>query len=287
MKNKLKISAICALCAVMASPAMAAPSVRTLGGAGTYAGTQSATNARGAMTVGNSSINSVRMNNRAASARTASTQRLAIGRYLGKNASISGGALGSVKPGQSSDNSELTERIDVLADDVTGVKDNISELTADVVELADRLSELSGESVNVEYENGVLIITQNGVAESIDLTELSDADAVAELQTAVADLRDAIDALQVGQAADLQNYYTKTASDERFATKSEISDMETKANASATYALKSELPTDYVTQSELGNKLSAPTANGNWMLSVSDGGTQWVSIQVADTYPVQ
>ena len=78
MNNKLKISTICALCAVVALPAMAAPSVRTLGGAGTYAGTQSATNARGTTTVGNSSINSVRMNNRAAGARTLSNSQMKV-----------------------------------------------------------------------------------------------------------------------------------------------------------------------------------------------------------------
>ena len=260
MKNKLKISTICALCAVVALPAMAAPSVRTLGGAGTYAGTQSATNARGTTTVGNSSINSVRMNNRAAGARTASTPRLAIGRYLGKNASISGGAVSSVKPGQSGsvDNSELTERVDALTDRIS--------------ELADKISELSGETIGVEYKNGVLIISQNGVEDSYDLTDLSDADAVADLETKVEELRAAIDALQVGQEADLQNYYTKSDADEKFAT-------------------KSELPTDWVSETQLetglGTKLSAPAANGSWMLNVTDGGAQWVSINIADEYPIQ
>ena len=296
MKTTFKISVVCALGALMSLPVDAAPSVRTLGGVGTYSGTQNAVTARGATRTGNAAINSVRMNNRGASAtRTATAPRLAIGKYLGANSVISGGAISSVKPGQSG------------SGDNSGLRDKVESLSNDFTDLADELSELSGETVAVEYVDGVLIITQNGAAESIDLTDLSDADAIAELQAAVTDLGMAIDSLQAGQAADLQNYYTKTSADEKFATKdeiptdyltesdvadfvtvSEISDMETKTDAAATYATKDEIPTDFVTGAELDAKLSAPDAAGNWMLVVDENKkAQWVSIQIADKYLVQ
>ena len=310
MKTTFKISVVCALGALMSLPVDAAPSVRALGGAGTYSGTRNAVTARGATRTGNAAINSVRMNNRGASAtRTATTPRLAIGKYLGANSVISGGAISSVKPGQSGsgDNSGLRDKVESLSNDFTDLSGTVSDLTNRITDLADELSELSGETVAVEYVDGVLIITQNGAAESIDLTDLSDADAIAELQAAVTDLGTAIDNLQAGQAADLQNYYTKTSADEKFATKdeiptdyltesdvadfvtvSEISDMETKTDAAATYATKDEIPTDFVTEAELDAKLSAPDAAGNWMLVVDENkNAQWVSIQIADNYPVQ
>ena len=250
---------------MIAVPSYAASSVRALGGAGTYNGTTSAVTAKsdGTSTAGTMRAGTMRTNNattgantRVTSSRAATSPRLSIGKYLGGSSVISGGS--STKPinpdqsgvgGPSGDMSELTNRVAAL-EQFTGysengpqITDTVAELVIDVAALQADLSEVTGEHTIVEYDNGFLTIIQEGKTTEYDLAKEFVASSSLEtaLQTAIdsviadmdekfadtaskADIEELskeIDQIVAGEDG-LTNYYTKTESDATFATKSEI-----------------------------------------------------------------
>ena len=199
MKNELKISTlsiVCALCAASVTPAFAASSVRSLGGAGTY---QSASSAASAKTSGDSkAINSVRggsmrvSNNasgktatsatRTSSSRAATTPRLSIGKYLAGSSAMGGGSSAKpIDPGQSDVSGNIHTRVEAL-EQFMGYKeggDNIPEQLNDIrndiriktEELAADIADLTGVATSVSYENGVLKIAQGETVNEYDLNK--------------------------------------------------------------------------------------------------------------------
>lgn len=169
------LSIVCAISAGVSMPVFAAPAVRSLGSAGTYAGTAGAVSgvksvapsAGRAGTISSGRVGSTTAadsttagvsGNRVTSTRVAATPRLSIGKYL-SGATI-GGATGgaTIKPGQSGvDTEELGERIDGLE-----VK---------VEDLANDIADLTGQTTIVEYGEGILTIIQGDKTTDYNLAE--------------------------------------------------------------------------------------------------------------------
>lgn len=175
MKCNFRISTLSIVCAISAGisvPVFGAPAVRSLGGAGTYAGTAGAVggvlsaapsagragsvpsgrvvsaNTTNSANATNSTMSGV-SSNRVASTRAVASPRLSIGKYL-SGATVGGTTGGStVKPGQS-------------GVDTDGLRDRIDELEVDVEKLAKDIAELTDQTTTVEYdeEDGILKITQ-------------------------------------------------------------------------------------------------------------------------------
>lgn len=202
MKYNFRISTLSIICAISAGvsvPVFGAPAVRSLGGAGTYAGTAGAVGGVlsaapsagragsvssgrvGSATATNSTMSGV-SSNRVASTRAVASPRLSIGKYL-SGATI-GGATGggttggsTIKPGQSGvDTDELKDRIDGL------------EVKVD--DLANDIADLMGQTTTVEYEDGILTIIQdNRTIAEYDLSEyLATQDELLELEEKLNDL---------------------------------------------------------------------------------------------------
>ncbi len=146
MKTENKISTFAimfALCAGVTMPASAAPSVRSLGGSGTYssaanaaqgvapsAPSASATNNSGgnlrggAMRVDSGgTIGSVR----ASSSRAASAPRLSIGKYLTTSQTVSGGGSG-VRPLQQSGGDVSDSDLEDIRQDITNIYNEIENI---------------------------------------------------------------------------------------------------------------------------------------------------------------
>ena len=132
-KHTLKISTmsvLCVLCAGLTTNAMAAGTVRALGGAGTYNGTSAASTATrsaparaGSLRVSPASAKLVKSNSSATTsgaATSGATQRLSIGKYLGGATTTAGaGSAGGSTPGSSSSNvGVLEQRIEALEGNV-------------------------------------------------------------------------------------------------------------------------------------------------------------------------
>lgn len=202
MKYNFRISTLSIICAISAGvsvPVFGAPAVRSLGGAGTYAGTAGAVGGVlsaapsagragsvssgrvGSATATNSTMSGV-SSNRVASTRAVASPRLSIGKYL-SGATI-GGATGggttggsTIKPGQSGvDTDELKDRID--------------DLEVKVEDLANDIADLTGQTTTVEYEDGILTIIQdNRTIAEYDLSEyLATQDELLELEKKLNDL---------------------------------------------------------------------------------------------------
>lgn len=146
MKNNIITSAItimCVLCGGWISGAFAAPSVRALGGAGTYAGTTSAAAARTGGTTATTSARAgsvrvtpsvkvststtPRISNSGTSVSTSDDQRMSIGKYLGP--SVTGGANVSAAASAAAESlgeqvEYLTGEIDSLVGRLTAVEKN-------------------------------------------------------------------------------------------------------------------------------------------------------------------
>lgn len=202
MKYNFRISTLSIICAISAgvsAPVFGAPAVRSLGGAGTYAGTAGAVGGVlsaapsagragsvssgrvGSATATNSTMSGV-SSNRVASTRAVASPRLSIGKYL-SGATI-GGATGggttggsTIKPGQSGvDTDELKDRID--------------DLEVKVDDLANDIADLTGQTTTVEYEDGILTIIQdNRTIAEYDLSDyLATQDELLELEEQLNDL---------------------------------------------------------------------------------------------------
>lgn len=201
MKYNFRISTLSIICAISAGvsvPVFGAPAVRSLGGAGTYAGTAGAVGGVlsaapsagragsvssgrvGSATATNSTMSGV-SSNRVASTRAVASPRLSIGKYL-SGATI-GGATGggttggsTIKPGQS-------------GVDTDGLKDRIDDLEVKVDDLANDIADLTGQTTTVEYEDGILTIIQDNRTTEYDLSEyLATQDELLELEEQLNDL---------------------------------------------------------------------------------------------------
>lgn len=148
MKKQIKISLlslVCGLCTATFSPAFGAPAVRSLGGAGTYAGVSSASAAK---TSGASAAKSVRASavrntaanlgsvkstaTSASSTRSAATPRLSIGKYLGGAVSVGGSTISKGEAG-----GELAGNVDDLQFAVDVLQKQIVDLHQSFVAAAD------------------------------------------------------------------------------------------------------------------------------------------------------
>lgn len=201
MKYNFRISTLSIVCAISAGisvPVFGAPAVRSLGGAGTYAGTAGAvggvlsaapsagragsvpsgrvgsasvTNSANAT---NSTMSGV-SSNRVASTRAVASPRLSIGKYL-SGATVGGTTGGStVKPGQPGVDTDGLKRID--------------ELEVKVEDLANDIADLTGQTTTVEYEDGILTIIQDNRTTEYDLSEyLATQEELQELEDKLNDL---------------------------------------------------------------------------------------------------
>ena len=177
--NKLStISIACVACAAVSLPALGAAPVRSLGGAGVYSSAASAktsgsavktaTNANRGGTVRVNTASTAAPSLRSATARAAATPRLSIGKYLAGSTALNR-VTSTVpsNPGQdSSDNTEVMERIDELSANVSDNKTVLNEITFNVEELQSDLEKLMGESIDVVYdsETGELTIGETTVS---------------------------------------------------------------------------------------------------------------------------
>lgn len=196
MKYNFRISTLSIVCAISAGisvPVFAAPAVRSLGGAGTYAGTAGAVGGVlsaapsagragsvpsgrvGSATATNSTMSGV-SSNRVASTRAVASPRLSIGKYL-SGATVGGTTGGStVKPGQP-------------GVDTDGLRDRIDDLEVKVEDLANDIADLTGQTTTVEYEDGILTIIQDNRTTEYDLSEyLATRDQLQELEDKLNDL---------------------------------------------------------------------------------------------------
>lgn len=196
MKYNFRISTLSIVCAISAGisvPVFGAPAVRSLGGAGTYAGTAGAVGGVlsaapsagragsvpsgrvGSASVTNSAMSGV-SSNRVASTRAVASPRLSIGKYL-SGATVGGTTGGStVKPGQP-------------GVDTDGLRDRIDDLEVKVEDLANDIADLTGQTTTVEYEDGILTIIQDNRTTEYDLSEyLATQEELQELEDKLNDL---------------------------------------------------------------------------------------------------
>ncbi|MFQ6739259.1 MAG: hypothetical protein ACLRFJ_01130 [Alphaproteobacteria bacterium] len=170
MTNKIITSAltiVCVLCGGWVSGVFAAPSVRALGGAGTYTGTTSAAAARANGTtttsaragsvrvtpsVKVSSSTTPRSSNTGTKASGSDDQRMSIGKYLGP--SVTGGTKVSTGGGTGTTSEEFTglvNTVDELAGRVDRVDDQINDTSDGLVAQVDSLVAQIGGFVGEDY----------------------------------------------------------------------------------------------------------------------------------------
>ena len=192
---KTGVSILSVLCTSFIVPGYAASSVRSLGGTGTYIGTNSAvkTNTTSTRTKSASSnttgaragalrINptSTRVTAGSASLRTpstrsaATTQRLSLGKYLSGSSAISGGSSVKVDP----EKSGL-----VSSDEFNDVKDGFEEVRVDVESLKNDLQELTGKEHITVYQEGNTVYIETDSGEVIEIPVIDDAAAADQLNT--------------------------------------------------------------------------------------------------------
>lgn len=235
MKYNFRISTLSIVCAISAGvsvPVFGAPAVRSLGGAGTYAGTAGAVGGvlsaapsagrAGSLSSGrvgsatatnsanatNSTMSGV-SSNRVASTRAVASPRLSIGKYL-SGATVGGTTGGStVKPGQS-------------GVDTDGLKDRIDELEVKVEDLANDIADLTGQTTTVEYADGILTIIQGDKTTEYDLSEYLATKE--ELQTLEDKLNDLVIPTKVSELENDAGYITQAdiPSTDGFATREEL-----------------------------------------------------------------
>lgn len=176
---------------IFVATANAAPSVRTLGGAGTYNGTASAASA--AKTGGVARAGSLRVTTKGGTAtnvsnkantsatasatrgRTASAPRLSIGKYLGHGTSVSGGATiksdtpssgGDMNPGAAAD---INSRLDGLDVRVGDIGTEIRDLRTDVDGLRDSVGNVGDFATREYVDNAVNARVDTSASASQDL----------------------------------------------------------------------------------------------------------------------
>lgn len=177
--NKLStISIACVACAAVSLPALGAAPVRSLGGAGVYSSASSAASAKTSaaatktVTAANrggtlraDTTKTAAPSLRSSTARAAATPRLSIGKYLAGSSALNKVTSKPSGPAQdSSDNTEVLERIDELSSSVTENKTELNNITVNIEQLQKDLEEVLGKDVVVSYENGELTINDTTVS---------------------------------------------------------------------------------------------------------------------------
>lgn len=169
--NRTRNLAIAFICTIIPFSLDAAPSVRTLGGAGTFDGSNKAQAAK-AKTTKNIRLSSVRADGATNVGRVASNSRLSIGKYLGGASTISGSASKpSMTPDLSgvasdddlkvvrdsvaalenfvgyseTDDTTIAETVTSLDEKVSTVSDNVTHLSAEVTRI-DEIDRVVGEN---------------------------------------------------------------------------------------------------------------------------------------------
>ena len=193
MKKEFKLvsaSIVGIVCASLMTPSFAASSVRSLGGAGTYTGTTSATQAASATKASTTAAragsirvdSSTRVNSgsslRTPSTRSATAPRLSIGKYLSTNSSLGTGGKTELSNTVNSSVNELNTRYDELEQTVKEF--NIDGLRSDIASLAGAEVELS---YNPETGDLTIIHGDHTSTESI----LNEAAVDAMIAAAIAD----------------------------------------------------------------------------------------------------
>lgn len=206
--NKLStISIACVACAAVSLPALGAAPVRSLGGAGVYSSASSAASAKTSaaatktVTAANrggtlraDTTKTAAPSLRSSTARAAATPRLSIGKYLAGSSALNKVTSKPSGPAQdSSDNTEVLERIDELSSSVTENKTELNNITVNIEQLQKDLEEVLGKDVVVSYENGELTINDTTVSildedRVNQLLEDMLSDRLKELEDAVAQL---------------------------------------------------------------------------------------------------
>ncbi len=179
---------ISVLCAAITAPGFAASSVRSLGGAGTYVGTNSAvktnatstrTNTASAKTTAARSgalrVNpsSTRVTAGSASLRTpstrsaATTQRLSLGKYLSGSSALSGGSSVKVDP----------EKSGLVS------ADEFDEVKVDVETLKEDLQELTGKEHITVYQDGNTVYIETEDGKPIEIPVIDETAAAEQLNT--------------------------------------------------------------------------------------------------------
>lgn len=206
MKNNIITSAItimCVLCGGWISGAFAAPSVRALGGAGTYTGTTSAAAARTGGTTATTSARAgsvrvtpsvkvststtPRVSNSGTSVSTSDDQRMSIGKYLGP--SVTGGA--KVSNGTGTAASYTDADFDALAETVDDLVDQVDSLVPQVSSLVDQIGSFIGEDYLTKTDAADTYLT----AESLSSLGYATSDALSELSSQVANNKSALEKL--------------------------------------------------------------------------------------------
>jgi hypothetical protein len=143
--NKLStISIACVACAAVSLPALGAAPVRSLGGAGVYSSASSAASAK-TSTAATKTVTAANRGGtlradttktaapslRSSTARAAATPRLSIGKYLAGSSALNKVTSKPSGPAQdSSDNTEVLERIDELSSSVTENKTELNNINS-------------------------------------------------------------------------------------------------------------------------------------------------------------
>ena len=199
--NKLStISIACVACAAVSLPALGAAPVRSLGGAGVYSSASSAASAKtsavatktvtaanrgGTLRADTTKIAAPSL--RSSTARAAATPRLSIGKYLAGSSALNKVTSKPSGPAQdSSDNTEVLERIDELSSSVSENKTELNNINSIVSELGQDLKDLLGKEISVSYESGVLIIDGKSV-QLFDENEILNEEKVNELLNDILD----------------------------------------------------------------------------------------------------
>ena len=181
--NRTRNLAIALICTIVPFALDAAPSVRALGGAGTFDGSNKAQAAK-ANTTKNIRSSSVRADGTTNVGRVASNSRLSIGKYLGGASTISGSAS---KPSMTPDLSGVasdddlkvvrdsvaalenfvgySETDDTIAKTVTGLDETVTRLDETVSTVSDNVTNLSAEVTRIDEIDRVVGENSAGILE--------------------------------------------------------------------------------------------------------------------------
>lgn len=220
MKTETKISSIalvCALCAVVAAPAMAAAPVRSLGGAGTYSSASSAATSKatgssatatraGAIRVMPSttkatstttSAKPVTTGTATTSTRVAAAPRLSIGKYLPNRVVAStGGTTGEPEK-------DFVDSNDPLWKQITELPPRVDDLEAGVGVLEEQVKALEGTIGNTDVVNLQTIVNDLQTNVNTIVTQLpaddapvATAESVTQINNTVTEINTTIEQLQ-------------------------------------------------------------------------------------------
>ena len=260
-KHTLKISTmsvLCVLCAGLTTNAMAAGTVRALGGAGTYNGTSAASTATrsaparaGSLRVSPTSAKLVKSNSSATTsgaATSGATQRLSIGKYLRANeAASAAGAAGGSTPGSSSSNvGVLEQRIEALEGNVgaPNAQAGTDTLAGRIAAIEDQIDLIEVGGVQGSADGVVVVANDGTVSVNVDklMDKLEEEGAILSSRETEVQYTSGHDLQWRYTSGDDQTWHTLLNTDTLtgdYATAEDISDAID--GLSSTYATKSEL----------------------------------------------